>query len=606
MAIADHIKKDSPTNNFAVLNPLITGVTNDLRDGNLYVVGQTSCLATSTFAMTTGKWYWEIFSVYSGNVNSYYGVIRESLASNPSSVPWEGSFSFMQSGGMYLNDTSYTSPDGTGLNWSSNDVLGFLYDADTGSLSAYKNGVFQTTKTVSALSNIPVVTCFSPSIGSGASSSGHYNFGANSSFGGNKTSGSAYATDGNGIGDFYYDPPTVSGTKALALCTANIQSSLAIDPAVDDVPEDYFKCVTYPGTGSANNINVGFTPDLVWIKCKDHTFDHMIFDSIRGVNKNIYSNGTSQEVTTNNSLTEFITTGNKGFKVVSDNGVNNSSYNYISWNWKAGGAPQATNTATSGTMDNNSVSIDGVLQSNYTPSGTIYPKSISIGTEQQFSITKYFGNETVGATIGHGLNGIPDLTIIKSLGQAGTWQVYNSLTGAGRILGLNTSSARTTANAAYFNQVLPNATVVTLGYDGNGNEQNDNTDYIMYCWRSVEGFSAFGSYTGNGDDDDDHLPDPPFIYTGFSPAFVWIKAITHVRNWYLFDNVRSTHNENNNPLISNGSTAESNVTVAGYKEIDFLSNGFKIRNDRDQINKSGESYLYCAWAEQPTKFANAK
>lgn len=599
MAIADHIKKDSPTNSFATLNPLVTGknftpsiVTSDLRDGNLFVVGTSSTLATSTIAMTTGKWYWEIFVAYSGNVNSYYGVIRESLASNPNSGPWNGSFTFMQDGGMYLDSTSYTSPDGSGFNWSSNDVLGFLYDADTGSLSAYKNGVFQTTKTVSALSNIPVVTCYTPSIGSGASSSGHYNFGANSSFGGNKTSGSAYATDSSGIGDFYYTPP--SGAKAL--CTANLTD---FTPNVaDDNPEDYFKCVSYTGDGATKTISsLTFQPDLVWQKSRDDAYLAAIIDSVRGDNKIFVPSSTSEE------RTPVVTSGepelailSNGFKVTytsSGTGQNASGKKQIAWCWKAGGAPIADNDNTSSAMDDNSVSIDGVLQSNYTPSGspTIYPIGMSVNTKAGFSIIRYTGTGST-ATVPHGLGKAPEFIIVKADENSTGWAVYHKDLGTGKFLSLDSDSAET-SYANYWASSTDTFGIV------NGNFNNNRTGiiHIAYCFTSIEGFSAFGSYVGNGS------PDGPFVYTGFKPAFILYKSADASQYWHIHDNVRDPHNPISKDIYPNLSNVEANYT--DYP-MDFLSNGFKFRSGNGAWNQSGDDYIYACFSEMPQKFANAR
>ena len=533
MAIAAHdIVSTSPTNTFATLaNKLQHDATSSaVSDGNLKYTEPSNTLAHSAmsnaianFSATSGKkWYWEVVIFNNTDTNeriaSSIGVILQQNDTQGNVMYSTDYFNgTCYAWGNDTNNTNNTSAtavyqrNGSTLNSVSSAqesylkhgvVIGVFLDLESSpnTVTLYANGSELSDRGgVTTKMNLAASTQFFPLFGCGTGSGTQIhtvNFGADSSFGGNKT-GSANATDAKGIGDFYYSPPT----GALALCTANIQSSLAIDPAVDDVPEDYFKCVTYPGTGSANNINVGFTPDLVWIKCKDHTFDHMIFDSIRGVNKNIYSNGTSQEVTTNNSLTEFITTGNKGFKVVSDNGVNNSSYNYISWNWEAGGAPTADNTVAASTgnaMTANSVSVDGSLQSSYTPSGspTIYPKRMSIGVKQGFSIVKYYGNNATNSnqSIPSGLSSL-DFVIIKDLDDSEYWFVYHKDLSTNHNVYLNLTNAQTNVSSSGGGGIknpLTDGNIVPLLGNVNTTNINDTHNFIAYCWHSVEGYSKFG------------------------------------------------------------------------------------------------------------------
>ena len=599
MALSDHIKKDSPTNNFAKLNPLVTGknftpstVTSDLRDGNLFAVGTSSSLATSTIIMTTGKWYWEIFVAFSGNVNSYYGVIRASLASNPNQGPWNGSFTFMQAGGMYLDSTSYTSPDGSGFSWSSNDVLGFLYDADTGSLSAYKNGVFQTTKTVSALSNIPVVTCYTPSVGSGASTSGHYNFGANSSFGGNKTSGSANAPDSQGFGDFYYNPTAID-SSALALCTANLPD---FTPNVaDDNPEDYFKPVVISGTNADNNdVDVGFRPDLCWLKNRNGASGHMLVDSVSGAGYALQSDNNGQQgvYNTNSDFREFTSTGFK-LGAVSSYGSSNPSgtNNIISWNWKAGGNSNTFNIDGTGYSSyDNLQSANSSLPASST-SGMITPSGMSIGVKQGFSIIKYQGNNTAGATIPHGLSSV-DFIIVKNISSAEHWTIYHKSLTYTHYIDLNQTNAAGNDSSVWY--AAPTSSVFSFGANPRGNE--NNADHIAYCFTSIPGYSKFGSYIGNAS------ADGPFVYTGFKPAFVLLKHSTGaIQHWWLYDSTRDPINYVGRNLYANLSSAEGSYSEA----LDFLSNGFKIRTNSNVIN-GNETGIYMAFAEQPTKFANAR
>ena len=180
-------------------------------------------------------------------------------------------------------------------------------------------------------------------------------------------------------------------------------------------------------------------------------------------------------------------------------------------------------------------------------------------------------------------------------------------------MGLNNNLTRTAANTAYFNSTLPNASVVTLGYDGAGNEMNDDNLYIMYCWRAIEGFSAFGSYEGNG------VVDGPFVYLGFKPAFLMLKNIDDATDgyssWYMADSVRSVNNPAgaSNTLFANEAYIEgkrgngANIGTNNWLSIDFLSNGFKVRAESNyETNQAAKTYIYMAFAEQPYELANAR
>ena len=611
MPLSDHVKKDSPTNNFPTLNQLTT-TRASLSNGNLRVNGGSSgqgYLIPTIVLPKTGKWYWEVlvtavgYETQIGLWKTSYQVTDENANPMGQNSGNSAYIYYAYNGNLYHAGSN----ESFGQSYTSGDLISNIFDADSLEYTVYKNNDTSNsaTKTVTDEQYAPVLQWREINGANDLS----INLGQDHLFGGltrpSGASASGISPD-DGIGTFAYTVP--SGAKAL--CTANLPD---FTPNVDDDnPEDYFKCVKWTGqtvggdatdkTGTVLTVTTGFQPDLVWAKIRtDTTGSHNLYDSLRIESGNyniLYPDSSGQESTTPNGFQDFISTGFRLNEASGGGDINGStSRTYCAWCWKAGGAPGGTNTATSGPMNNNSVSIDNVIQSNYTPSGTIYPKKVSISTKLQFSITKYFGNTTIGATIGHGLNGIPDLVIIKALGQSGTWQVHNSTIGAGRILGLNGSLARSaTPNAAYFNQVLPNATVVTLGYDGNGNEQNDDTDYIMYCWRSVDGFSKIGSYTGN------LSTNGPFVYTGFKPAFVLLKHSTGTgQHWWIYDNTRDPINSVGRALYANLNSIEGNYS----ESVDFLSNGFKIKTNSNVINGT-ETCIYMAFAEQPTKFANAR
>jgi hypothetical protein len=328
------------------------------------------------------------------------------------------------------------------------------------------------------------------------------------------------------------------------------------------VPSEHFNTVLYDGNSSTQDINVGFAPDLVWAKSRDTgTQWHGLYDTIRGVGESLYSNATNAEEYRNNSLTAF---NSDGFSVGDWASINLSGDRYVSWNFKAGGAA-VENT-------------DGTITS-----------QVSANTEAGFSIVSYTGNFVAGATIGHGLGVEPNMIIVKERSQGtGGWLVYHSALGtAANVLYLNgTSSVQTGVNT--FNGTNPTNSVFSLGANG---EVNDNGQTnIAYCFAEVEGFSSFGSYVGTGTAGNT-------VVTGFEPAFVMIKNASGAGNWLMFDNKRSPSNPLELNLDANNSEAEENNI--NYRP-SFLENGFSIAGTSGGINTNGSSYIYMAFAADPT------
>jgi len=322
---------------------------------------------------------------------------------------------------------------------------------------------------------------------------------------------------------------------------------------------DYFNTVLYTGTGATHNITgVGFQPDWVWIKHRNNptAYNHRLYDSVRGATKNIASNETDAEITSSTELTSF---DSDGFTLGSGNPANQNTINHVAWNWLAG--TTASNT-------------DGSITS-----------SVSANTTAGFSIVSYTGNNTAGATVGHGLSQEPDVMIFKNRSDGTTaWCVYHSAkgtSGTGRLNATNafgdTTFITTTPSSSVF--TLTNTTIV------NGSSNS----IIAYCFAEKKGFSKFGSYTGNGS------TDGTFVYTGFKPAFVIQKRYSSIGSWYLWDNVREPSNVVTKRLVANTTAAEA----SNYNTLDFLSNGFKFRDTNNEWNGSGDSYIYMAFAKHP-------
>ena len=336
-----------------------------------------------------------------------------------------------------------------------------------------------------------------------------------------------------------------------------------------DKPSDYFDTKIYTATASDLSITgLDFAPNWIWIKSRNLTGDNSIFDSVRGTGKQLQSNTTGAEFTTADALSAF---NSDGFSITGtgNNYTNRDGRTYASWNWKAG-------TSVSGTT---------------TGSGTGQSYSGSVNTDAGFSITAFTGNGTANHTLPHSLSSIPSMFIIKKRigtgdATARDWNVYHQSLGNTKRIALNSTGAVSTSNE-YWNNISPTSSVINLGTNDqiNGN----NNTYICYAFAEKQGYSKFGSYTGNGN------ADGTFVYTGMKPAFVLIKQTNTTRNWIMWDNKRSPFNVVDERLTPNLSTGES----AGGIGLDFLSNGFKWVDNTADWNQSGGTFIYMAFAENP-------
>jgi hypothetical protein len=333
---------------------------------------------------------------------------------------------------------------------------------------------------------------------------------------------------------------------------------------------------TYTGNGSyprtiANTVNtVSFQPDFVWVKARSQAYGNILYDSVRGpgATKSLTSQNTDVEgaSSANTNLSAFAST---GFTVDTTSGVNVLNENattFVGWQWKAGG------TAVSNTA------------------GTI-TSSVSANTTAGFSVVTYTGTGA-NATVGHGLGVAPGLILTKARNAAQSWYVYHSATGGTKTLYLNLAAVAFADNRIW-NNTDPTTSVFSIGTVG---PNASAVTQVAYCWAPVAGYSAFGSYTGNGS------TDGPFIYTGFRPRFLMIKSSSGAFNWFIEDSSRNTTNVTGLDLSPNLSDAEANNAPT----FDFLSNGFKLRNTYTSQNGSGTTYIYAAYAENPLKYANAR
>jgi hypothetical protein len=518
-----------------------------LSNGNLdwSTIGQTGYgFVRGSIGMSSGKWYWEVTATNTGDT-LVIGLARFDALSPVPTYPYLGqdskSWGYLSSSGQkYTNDSASS----YGASYGVNDVIGVAYDADNGTLTFYKNGTSQG-QAFTGLNSGPYFPVISDFSGSGTTGcSAVFNFGARP-----------------------FQTAAPSGFKAL--CTQNLPAPLVTKPnTVMDV-------ALYTGNGSTQSISsLAFGPDLVWIKARNLTYYHRIVDSVRGVQKFLYSNSTDVEETStlNGRFNSFDAT---GFTLGSaDNtggdGINQSTAPYVAWCWDAG----------TSTVSNTQGSISSGSQ-------------VRANTSAGFSVVTWTGQATA-ATIGHGLGAAPSLIICKSRSNVQSWGVYHKDTGIDKYILLDSTGAATTYSGIWGSSA-PTSTV--FGVPGNvGLNNNSGWTYVAYCFAPVVGYSSAFSYTGNGDSSG------PFVYLGFRPRFIIQKRTDSTGSWLMIDTARDPVNVARNELFANSSIAEADNTSL----VDVLSNGFKIRATFANMNASGGSFIGYAFAEAPFNYSRAR
>ena len=371
------------------------------------------------------------------------------------------------------------------------------------------------------------------------------------------TAASTTASLNAGQRPFNYTAPT----GFVALNTYNLSTPTIPNGAA------YMAASLYTGTGAAQSITntvngVSFQPDFVWFKCRSIAYQHNLFDVIRGAGQDLRTNSTAAEITT----AEFTSFNSNGwsFSGVTTNGFNDNAATYVGWNWKANG------TGVSNT------------------SGSI-TSTVSAGTTQGFAVVTYTGTGAA-ATVGHGLGVTPSMIIFKNRADGTTsWCVYHTSLGISQQVFLNTTAAATTVSNKFSGT---NSSVIGIN---TGTDVNGSTNAIVaYVFAAVAGYSAFGTYTGNGS------TDGPFVYLGFRPRWVMVKRTDSTSDWYIWDTSRDTYNVATATLLADTSGAETSAT-----SIDDLSNGFKCRS-ATVVNVSTGTYIYAAFAENPFKYSLAR
>ena len=543
---ATDVVLDSPTNNFCTLNPLVKILGSPTySEGNLQFNGGSGSgddlYRGSIGTGSSGKWYFECCpKTLSGS-----GVFMVGASYDTATNGAEGAY--QQDGRIFNQSVSVVDTVAT---YTTGDIIGIAIDVDNGTINYYKNNSLQGSSSFTAGSNM---------FPSGRDNSSNveqvvFNFGQDSSFAGQLTAQNN--TDDNGVGDFYYAPPS----GFLALCTANLP-----DPAV--IPGENFNTVLWTGDGNNDRsiTGYGFNPDWVWLKMRssEASQSHRLTDRVRGGSLALQSNSSNAEAS-DTSIKSFIT---DGFTTDANGGSNGSGRTYVAWGWKADNTSGSSNT-------------DGSITS-----------TVAANPSAGFSVVSYTGVNSA-STLGHGLSQAPELVIVKNRSNAYGWCVGTDyLTSWSYFLRLDNTDAEA-LNATRFG-TAPTSSVFTVGYSAETCQASNN--YIAYCFHSVDGYSKFGSYEGNGSSDG------PFIYTGFSPAFVMVKPIDGTGDWQMLDCKREGINPNQHRLFANLSDQEYANSVYN---IDVLSNGFKLRTSASYLNSN--TIIYMAFAEYPFKRTNAR
>ena len=428
--------------------------------------------------------------------------------------------------------------NGGSVSYGAGDAVGVALDMDSGIVYFYKNGTLAYTITFGS-GTVPdlsdgVFPCYNNGLSSGTKTA-TFNFGQR---------------------PFSYSAP--SGFKAL--CTANLDT-----PTIED-GSTAMDVALYTGNGSTQTISgLGFSPDLVWIKSRSNGTDwHALNDTVRGAGQSLYTNVTNSEDGPNYFLSSFTSDG-FSVNVNPNDGVNTTSDAYVGWTWDAG----------TSTVSNTNGSITSSVRANPSAGFSVLTATVPAS----------------GGTIGHGLNATPGFIIGKNRDSGGTnWGVWHSSINTSQYLLLNNTSSIQTSSGI-FNGV--SSTTFTVG---NGWTYTA-ASHVFYCWTPVEGYSSFGSYTGNGN------ANGPFVHTGFRPRWIMVKS-TNVNGWVILDTARDDDNLAFRQLIPNLSNAED--TVNQYFWCDILSNGFKLRTFGAPSNANAVNFIYAAFAEHPFKTARAR
>jgi hypothetical protein len=608
---ATDVSLDNPENNFCTLNSINKQSSSALDEGNLRAVltsGGNSARTGSTFAVSSGKWYWEIRQNNSSRFATgvfdadTYAMPDDSTNEDGGNTDSEWVYITSDNSGNGARKHNNTITNSYGNETGNGEIVMVALDADNDAIwfgsegTWFNNGTSDNSATVKSQIEAGTTTNAAYTSVTGTltpccvrqtgSNNLTFNFGQDSRFADTDNSAGSYS-DGNGQGLFQH--PVPSGF--LALCSSNLPD-VTFSAETSEQPSDYFNTFLYTGTNTVNKnyaLNT-FTPDWVWLKSRGSD-NHVVIDSSRvttaahlnasAVYPNLHPNILDAEAS--DAHPKIIANGIQ----VSQGLYDNSGVDFVVWNWKANGGTLTTNDASATGVGD----IDSVFQ---------------VSSDAKFSIVTYTGegSNSTDIEIAHGLGVQPRVVIVKNRTDSNTrWQFYHEdLSADGTFTKKNLVFDDASAEAGYASQIkaVSSTTFTVRDTDaaGNATVNKSGSNYVAYCFAEVEGFSKLGSYTGRGSGL------LPYIHTGFRPAWIIFKRATGgTGDWDIYDTKRDTHNVAFKELLGNVSNGESDSTTLS---IDILSNGFKLRTTNANGNGSGNKYIYMAFAEQPFKFSNGR
>ena len=579
------------SSNYAVWNYSDKGDTVSVSEGGIRQESSTysTSLVKSTFGMTAGKYYFEYRHTQKPSGGwSYIGVMDEMARTQGSSTSDDLNYKYDKAWSYNSNGSVTHDDDDTayGDSWSNGDVIGCAFDVDQGKIWFSKNGTWQN-------SGNPE-TGVNPAYDDIVTSTASYYGGR-----GNRVYvvGTSIDTNtGTGIGElwsgaegFLYTPP-----KGFApMCSNN-------SPVGVSNPSQYFKGLTYTGNntsnpGNLNTISCGFQPDLLWIKDKNNTWPHLVFDTARGRDHGDALRSFWYWMT-DSSSTPYQYGGSgehlryfngDGFVMGGASGYSNYNNNtYLAMAWKAGGGNIAGSQGDEFWKDGKQYASAALAD---VGSGTITPTACSVGTTPGLSILQYTGTATAG-TIAHGLNKAPECIWVKCYNQD-SYVYHTNLDPTTPWIWyahMNTTAVRGDSGAVW-NDTAPTDTLIHIGGDDATNESGQ--DILMYAWHSVPGLSKFNHYMGNGNSDGN------YVHCGFKPGFILIKKLTGTENWQMHTTALNPNNETSN-AAGNRLFANTTAAMTTQPNLDILGDGFKLRTTDASVNSNGTTYFYCAWADE--------
>ena len=550
---------DSPTKNFATISPIDKNSGIALASGNLNYTAAATWTAAGITQAPTQKTYWEF--------RPTSDALQVGVNNVPSAAKAGTSTYYTGSGVVLWQHNSYWN-GGTNLTgktgWSNGDVCAVAFDPATGKIWFAVNNTWNDSGNPATGSNASLTLAEGVSPGyefvlGGESGSMVLNFGQDDTFGGTETSQGN--SDGNGNGSFYYAPP--SGFLALTAM------SIA-EPSVPD-GSAHHQAILWSGNSSSQTVtqtgNDGFTPDWWIIKSRSFGNGANSYDIVRGATKGLATFDAGAE-DTESDMGSPSSAGGKGTLSFTGSGatgdINYSGRTYVGLTWKAGGSASTNEVG----------SIDS---------------SVSVNTTAGIAVGTYTGNGSNGATLGHGLGIVPRMVWCKKRdgGDPNQWAVYNAIAGEDYYMYLDAEGARVD-NSSYWNDTAPTSTVFTLGTTADVN--GSGTNYVFYAMADVAGYQKIGAYTGNGS------ADGPMIHTGFKPQYVMIKSTSAgSTNWEFFCDIIEPNNVVGDQNFFNIANAEAD----NDHKMDWLANGFKLRDTSSSVNSSSATYLYWAIAKYP-------